>query len=123
MHGEVTPDREAVLRLPIRGPQREEEIVAILDTGFNGYLTLPQHLVSTLGLKYHSETEATLADGSTLALRKYEAHLLWEGRERKILILETDGGILVGMSLLYGNRVTLDLIDGRRVTIEPLSNT
>ena len=33
------------------------------------------------------------------------------------------GGSLVGMSLLYGNRVVLDVVEGGEVLIEPLPRT
>jgi predicted aspartyl protease len=39
--GLVNPDYEAVIRLRIQGPGgHEREIDAVIDTGFNGYLTL-----------------------------------------------------------------------------------
>ena len=41
-------------------------------------------------------------------------------QERDILILETDGGPLIGMALLYGYRVTPDVVDGGPVTIAVL---
>jgi hypothetical protein len=37
-----------------------------------------------------------------------------------VLVLAADGGPLVGLSLLYGHRVTLDVVDGGRVSIEAL---
>ena len=61
-----------------------------------------------------------LADGSVVRLSYFRATVLWEGKPRKIMVLDADGGPLVGMSLLYGSRVTLDVVDGGPVTIEPL---
>ena len=119
--GVITPDREAVFHLVVRGPQgQEQRMEAVIDTGFNGFLTLPPTLVAALHLPYHSGALATLGDGSTVALRKYEATLLWEGQERDILVLEAGGGSLAGMSLHYGSRVTLEIVDGGPVTIEAL---
>ncbi len=47
MRGFISGDREAVLRLRVRGPGgREETVEAVIDTGFNGYLTLPISLIS-----------------------------------------------------------------------------
>src|SRR5262249_60579706 len=34
----------------------------------------------------------------------------WHGRERDVIVLEADGDPLIGMSLLYGSRVTLDVV-------------
>jgi clan AA aspartic protease len=121
MRGTITPDREASLRITVHGPAgAEHETQAIIDTGFNGYLTLPPSLVSFLALTYHGQAFARLADGSTILMRKFEASVTWHGRQRDVIVLEADGDPLIGMSLLYGNRVTLGVLDGGPVTIEPM---
>ncbi len=48
------------------------------------------------------------------------AKVLWYGQEREVLVLQADGGPLVGMSLLYGSRVMLEVVDNGDVTIDPL---
>jgi predicted aspartyl protease len=61
-----------------------------------------------------------LGDGTRVALNKYEAAVLWDGRERDILVLEAEGGPLVGMSLLAGHCLVVDVVDGGLVNIEAL---
>jgi clan AA aspartic protease len=118
MTGTVTPYREAALAVIVRGPHgQEEEVEAIVDTGFTGFLTLPSTLIATLALVFHSRTIATLADGTSVLLPIYEATVLWDGQERDVLVLEAEGGCLLGMSLLYGSRLTIDVIDGGSVTV------
>jgi hypothetical protein len=49
--GVVNGNLEATIRLLIRGPGGpEQEIEAVIDTGFNGFLTLSPALVRRLGL-------------------------------------------------------------------------
>ena len=51
--GVVTDDRQAVIHLIVRGPAgQEQEIEAIIDTGFDGYLSLPPSLIVLLGLSW-----------------------------------------------------------------------
>jgi predicted aspartyl protease len=65
MTGVVTAEREATLPITVVGPKgRTRELDAVVDTGFNGYLTLPQSLVRELELAYHSESVATLGEPS-----------------------------------------------------------
>ena len=53
MAGVVNADREATLRLVIAGPSgKQQEIEAIIDTGFTGFLTLPAALVSALVYRF-----------------------------------------------------------------------
>ena len=49
--GIVTVAREAVISLTVRGPNgQEQEIEAVIDTGFDGSLTSPPALITALGL-------------------------------------------------------------------------
>jgi predicted aspartyl protease len=119
--GTVTPAREAVIRLRVLGTgRRSVEIDAVIDPGYDDALTLPGQIIAALGLRWAGPAQATLADGSTVRLNYYRATVLWDGAPRQILVLDAGGGPLVGMSLLYGSRVTLDVVDGGPVTIEPL---
>lgn len=122
MIGVVTAGREALLRVIVRAANhQEQEVEAIINTGFTGFLTLPRTSIAVLALSYHSETVATLADGSAVALPLYEATVIWNEQEREVLVLEAEGGVLLGMSLLTGCRMQMDVIDGGSVTIEALS--
>lgn len=121
MTGVVTRHWEATLDLIVRAPVgREEHVQTVVDTGFNGYLTLPDFLIASLGLPYHSRTVVTLADASQVTLRQYEASVLWDGTGRDVLVLEADGGPLIGMALLRGSRMTMDIEVGGALRIEPL---
>lgn len=121
IRGQVTAEREAVVRLTVRGPQGDEaEVETIVDTGFTGSLILPPLLIATLRLIYQNSTPAILADGSVVTCDTYEVTVLWEGQKRLIPVYESPGGALLGMSLLYGSRMTVDIVDGGSVTIEPL---
>jgi clan AA aspartic protease len=122
IRGQVTADREAVIELTVRGPQGDEQTIeTVVDTGFTGALTLPLPLILTLGLFYQNSTPAILADGSVVMCDAYEATVVWEGQARNITLHEAPGGALLGMALLYGSRMTLEIVDGGPVTIESLS--
>lgn len=120
--GRVSANREAIIELEIvRSNRRTETIEAVIDTGFDGYLTLPRNMVKRLKLQPAGNRRATLGDGNTVVLDVYLANVLWHRNEREILVLQTEGGPLVGMSLLSGNRVTLMIVTGGAVTIAPLA--
>jgi predicted aspartyl protease len=63
--GTVNADYEAVIRLHVQGPSGlAHEVDAIIDTGFNGFLTLPPALVTALGLIRLSRGRALLANAA-----------------------------------------------------------
>ena len=119
--GSVTPARDAVVPLTLRGSSgQEREIVAEIDTGFDGYLTLPAALAAALGLRRRAPIQAVLADGTRTELEVLDATVQWDGGWRRIAAVQVEGGCLVGMSLLYGHRLTIDVVDGGPVTIDRL---
>ena len=119
--GYVTSTREAIIRLALRSvDSREETIDAIIDTGFDGFLTLPASVVSGLALPFAGATRAELGDGSEAFLDAFEAIVVWDGAERSVVTLATRGEPLVGMAMLSGYRVTLDVVEDGRVEIRPI---
>jgi clan AA aspartic protease len=115
-------DHEAIIEFEVAGrDQSLQQIEAVVDTGFNGYLTLPSHLVSALQLPFAGHRRGTLADGSVARLDVYLASVVWHGRPKEVLISQTPGTPLIGMSLLEGSRLAMDVVDGGTVTLEELS--
>ena len=122
MTGRISPNREAVLELEVVGSGRKQATIqAVIDTGFNGYLVLSSNLTDRLELQLAGNRRATLGDGHSVVLDAYLGTVIWHGHERTILVLQADGGPLIGMSLLFGSRVTLDIEDGGNVTIDHLT--
>ena len=119
--GKITTNREAIIELEVIGlNQSREKVEAVIDTGFNGYLTLPNDLINYLKLQRAGSRHVTLGDGNVVVLDVYLAMVLWHGQQREVLALQADGGPLIGMSLLYGNRVMLEVVENGAVTINSL---
>jgi clan AA aspartic protease len=120
--GVVNASRKPVIRLTVRGPVgQEQEIEAVIDTGFTGFLTMPPALIASLGLNRRGGGRALLADGSVHVLEVYEGVVLWDGQPRRIAAHAADAEVLVGISLLYGHDLTIRALDGGPVTIEVIS--
>lgn len=119
--GVVNAQTEAIIRLPIRAADgREQEIEAVLDTGFNGSLTLPPAVITSLGLQWRSRGLVMMANGTEDHCDIYAATVIWDGRPRNILVEAADTDPLIGMALLYGHDLHMQVIEGGRVAIEPL---
>ena len=61
----VNPTRQPIISLIVRGPNgSEQRVEAMLDTGFNGTLTLPPSLIQQLELPFGFTRTVMLADGT-----------------------------------------------------------
>lgn len=119
--GEVKPGREALIRLVLAGStERTIEIDAIIDTGFTDYITVSSDLVDRLALRFRESMAYELANGDLDVFDLYEGRVLWDGLWREVIISRADGGSLVGMALMQGCHLSVDVIDGGRVEIRPL---
>jgi hypothetical protein len=69
INGIVNVQIEAIISLNALGSSgAEATIEAVIDTGFNGYLTMPQPLIDFLGLPWRRRGSGTLADAAELSL-------------------------------------------------------
>lgn len=96
------------------------EIEFVIDTGFEGFLTLPPATIAELGLPYFAKINANLADNSTIATNVHAATIIWNGRERDIVILAMGRRPLLGTALLEDSHLGIDFQDGGTVLIDEI---
>jgi predicted aspartyl protease len=119
--GHVLAGRYATVPIVVQGTQGQDETLdAIIDTGFTGFLTLPLPQIAKLGFPYQGLIDAQLGNGSAAEFDMFAGAVLWDGQRREGIVLAVDGTPLIGMALLRGSRVCLDVIDNGPVTIERL---
>jgi clan AA aspartic protease len=117
----VVQRREAIVRLTVRGSHgRVQEIDAVVDTGFTGWLTLPPALVVALDLNWLTAGRGVLADGSRSAFDVFQGNVVWNGRIRRVAVVEVDGCPLIGMALLQGHELRVQARSRGKVTIKRL---
>ena len=105
----------------MRGPTgQEQETEAIIDTGFDGCLSLPSSLIVLLSLEWRQRGRTLLADGSETVFDIYEGIVLWDGQIRRIPVHEAETTPLIGMSLLQGYEIIVEVRSGGKVTIRGL---
>lgn len=120
--GRVNSSLEATIRLPLISPRGEEQALeAVIDTGFSGFLTLPPDLAESLGLRFLKRGQAVLGDGSTVIFNTYEAIILWDGQSPRISVDAAETDPLLGMGLLYGCELTIEVVEGGDTLIRPLA--
>jgi clan AA aspartic protease len=112
---------EGRIRLKLKGRRgREQEIDAVIDTGYTASLTLPPAVIQALGLRWQTLDRFKLADGSIRVFDVYEAKVVWDRKVRHILVDEADAEPLVGMRLLKGHELNMQVRYRGKVTIKRL---
>ncbi len=118
IEGVVNAAYEPIVRLAVQGPSgQSREIEAIVDTGYNGYLTLPPGLVTDLDIPFASIGWGTLADGSEVRFDVHYCTVLWDGQQRYIRVHMSDSTPLAGMALLHSHSLYVKVQDRGRVVI------
>jgi clan AA aspartic protease len=118
MTGTVNADLEPLLRLTVRDSSGQpQDVEAIIDTGFNGFLTLPPALIAVLGLPWLCREQGELADGSVLTFDVYVATVDWNGQSKSVEVEAADAQPLLGMALMQGFELRIQVIPGGSTSI------
>ncbi len=119
IEGVVNDAYEAVVALSLQGPGgRAQDIEAVIDTGYSGFLTLPATLVTELGLPFAYVGRAFLANDDEVSFDVHDVTVLWDGQPRYVKADATGSTPLVGMLLLYGHSLNIEVESGGRVLIQ-----
>jgi len=118
VEGVVNARIEATVMLEICGESgRAQEIEAVLDTGFSESLILGNDMASELQLEGVGVDYLTLADGSIESFEVFNVTVRWDGLLRQIEAYGAQSTPLIGMRLLHGHSVYVDVVEGGRVEI------
>lgn len=88
---------------------------------YDGWLSLPANIITAPRLNWKRRGRALLADGSESIFDIHEATVVWDGQVLKIPIDEADSDALVGMSLMEGYKLNIQVIDVSMVRLKKLN--
>ena len=119
IEGVVNPHFEAVVRLSLLNASGQtRDVDAVVDTGFNGFLTLPPTLVAELGLRWLGQKSLVLANGRRDVFDTYGVTVIWEGQRKFVDADEADAVPLLGMAMLDNHDLSIQVRHGGRVVIQ-----
>ena len=114
--GTVTTDGVPIISIMIAGSPYS----AVIDTGFNGDLELPQKLRNQLRPKFICRAESHLAGGITIDEELFLLDFPFDGRSVRAHATFVDGDdILIGTNLIRGYRLSINFV-ARKVRLQHL---
>ncbi|BAY26790.1 hypothetical protein NIES2100_66060 [Calothrix sp. NIES-2100] len=123
IYGRLIGDK-AIVPVIFRLPQQPDfSLNFTIDTGFNGYLTLPPQAVSAMNLPLYSSTPIKLADGSEGFSAIHLATVLWDDVEKVVLILASGYQPLLGVAMMEGYHLEIDFEDNGLVSLEQIPSS
>jgi clan AA aspartic protease len=120
INGFVT-GRQAQIKVLLRiSGYPDLEVGCVIDTGFEGALTLPLIVVKKFQLPYVARINANLANDDNFVTPVHVATVVWDGAEIEVPVLAMGRRPLVGTLLLSKYNLNIDFCDGGMVTIDSL---
>ena len=118
--GAVNSAFEAIIPLRLHGLDGQpRDISAVVDTGFSGFLTLPPAVVGELDLPFAFFGRAILADDTEVSFDVHYVTISWDGQLRDVQAAASGSTPLVGMQLLDGYNLNVQVWQGGHVLIQP----
>ena len=108
------------LLITLHGERGEVVIEAILDTGFDGFLKLPEEVIRRLNPPFAQSIQVRLADGSQRAVPTFSVRIAWEEEIYDVEAIQQEGNVLLGTLLIDGCHVDLEATEGGELVIETL---
>ena len=91
---------------------------AVVDTGFNGFLTMPIRAVQDLDLQFVIEEELSMANGVTVKFKVFSAVVDWGGSMRRVRVHSAEGDPLIGMEMLRDHDLHIRAIPNGNISIQ-----
>ena len=106
--GEVTNSLEPITELIFIGKDRDQKERSVVDTGFNGFISLSIRLLETLGWKHIGYERYEIATGETVRQRVYIGRVRFMDREQEVTAVASGAkDALIGTRLLDVNQCIL----------------
>jgi predicted aspartyl protease len=116
----VNHNLELVVRVRVHGltgPAHPLEF--IIDTGFEGQLSLPALVVTAMGMPFVQQILTRQADGNVVPAPAHRAVVEWDGAIRIVDVVASSGGLaLLGMDMLRNHDLRARCQVGGLIEIE-----
>ena len=117
--GRVNSNLEAIIRIGVQDSRDDYHTFdCVIDTGFDGFIALPDDIIQELGLVRRGNRRIILVNDTEASMPVYLGMVAWHGEPVEVSVLGTEQEFLVGAALLENNTLTVQVWNGGDVLIE-----
>lgn len=99
----------AYAEIEVVGLRGQRKLLAVIDTGYDGFVCLPIEIAVTLGLELSGSQWVQYADGRVVRELVFRGRVRFMGDEREAELHLTEAEeALIGLALLRGYKMVLD---------------
>ena len=106
------------IALRVSGETGSEIVDFIIDTGFDGDITLPISVLTQIGASESHIERRKLASGPAFDCRIFAATVELNNEDRQMEAVLLDGAPLFGTQPMLGGSLHVELIEGAEVVVE-----
>jgi clan AA aspartic protease len=109
LQGKVTLHGEPVVSIQLMLRQRPARFPAVIDTGFNGYLSVPRKLAERGRWRYLGKEDFEIATGQSVEQPVYLGQVIFDRARVMVYAVATDANdVLIGTRLLDQKVLTVN---------------
>lgn len=108
--GKITPSLEPVIECSLLSKRKQLSKLVVIDTGFNGYISVPEKELISLGWIFLGYEKYEIATGEIVRQRIYKGQIKFIGVVQNVVAVSSQAeDILIGTRLLHVNKCVLNL--------------
>ena len=110
--GFVNESDEPVIKIKLVLSKGERSVNAVIDTGFNGYISVPKKLISYSDWDFLGTEEYELASGELMRERVFLGKIEMGAKSLTVFVLSSNSSdVLIGTKLLRNRLLTINFAD------------
>jgi len=106
--------------LTVTGENDSVEVEFIVDSGYDGFLSLPSFVLERVGATPENFRTVVLADETEVRTISATVTIEWHDEPREVRVSSLQGDPLMGTALLMDHHLHVEMQEGGEVIIEPL---
>lgn len=104
--------RRCWVEISVAGARQEMTLLALVDTGFDGWVCLPMPIAIQLGLELFGLQVVELGDGSEIEELVFRGEVIFNQKRRDVdITLTNSADALLGTGLLEDSVLTIDFVE------------